>query len=127
MFDWMPVFLNIYQIKTLASFSLFLTFSKGHEYSKIILHFMEVSVFFSSEEKKKIAWGSFILKHEIFLLHYIKGNNAAQFRCICVLVLSSLSTQEQLFCFVNFSHYYSNVECSYLCHILFKQIRKKML
>lgn len=39
------------------------------------------------------------------------------------MVLSSFSTQE-LFYFVNFSHYYSNMECHYLCLILFKHWTK---
>lgn len=107
----------------LALFSLFLTFSKGDEYSKIILHFMKAPIFFSSEEKKKKkpTGEIFILNLKRFLLREVKGNNTAQFECICVLILSSFSTQEHLFYFLNFSHYYSNVECHYLCLILFRK------
>lgn len=75
-------------------------------------------------KKKKTTGEIFILNLKRFLLREVKGNNTAQFECICVLILSSFSTQEHLFYFLNFSHYYSNVECHYLCLILFR--KKKM-
>lgn len=44
-----------------------------------------------------------------------------------VLFLSSWSTQDKLFSFTNFIRYYSNMKCSYLYLIQFKQNRKEAI